>query len=159
MENATKALLIAAAVLVAILIISLGLVVYNMAAETVNNSANLSQQEIQTFNEQFTQYQGDNVRGSNVNALLKTALNNNITKSQEGKKAMKVKVTLEGTVVLAGEDGSETSLSKRADASKMYKVQVDQDGEGGLVHSITITKAGTTSSGGKNNSGGTTTNP
>lgn len=65
MENATKALLIAAAVLVAILIISLGLVVYNMAAETVKGSANLSQQEMQTFNEQFTQYQGDNVRGSN----------------------------------------------------------------------------------------------
>ena len=144
MENATKALLIAAAVLVAILIISLGLVVYNMAAETVNNSANLSQQEIQTFNEQFTQYQGDNVRGSNVNALLKTALNNNITKSQEQKKAMKVKVTLEGTDVLAGEDGTETKLSKRADASKMYKVEVNQDGEGGLVHTITITKVGTT---------------
>ena len=41
MENATKALLIAAAVLVAILIISLGLVVYNIAAETVKGSANL----------------------------------------------------------------------------------------------------------------------
>ena len=35
MENATKALLIAAAVLVAILIISLGLVVYNMACQVL----------------------------------------------------------------------------------------------------------------------------
>lgn len=140
MENATKALLIAAAVLVAILIISLGLVVYNMAAETVNNSANLSQQEMQTFNEQFTQYQGDNVRGSNVNALLKTALNNNIAKTQESKTAMKVVVTLDGSTILAGESGTETSLSARADASKMYKVVVNQDGEGGLVHTITITK-------------------
>ena len=132
MENATKALLIAAAVLVAILIISLGLVVYNMAAETVNNSANLSQQEIQTFNEQFTQYQGDNVRGSNVNALLKTALNNNITKKQEGKTAMVV--VFEGGVVTLGD----TSITKRADPSKMYKVEVKQDGEGGLVHTISI---------------------
>ena len=48
MENATKALLIAAAVLVAILIISLGLVVYNMAAETIG-SVNLSQQEIKNI--------------------------------------------------------------------------------------------------------------
>ena len=132
MENATKALLIAAAVLVAILIISLGLVVYNMAAETVNNSANLSQQEIQTFNEQFTQYQGDNVRGSNVNALLKTALNNNITKKQEGKTAMVV--VFEGGAVTLGD----TSITKRADPSKMYKVEVKQDGEGGLVHTISI---------------------
>ena len=141
MENATKALLIAAAVLVAILIISLGLVVYNMAAETVNNSANLSAQEIQSFNEQFTQYQGDNVRGSNVNALLKTALNNNITKKQESKTAMMVAVKLGNTTVLNGSDGNEKSLSIRADASKMYKVVVNQDGEGGLVHSITITTA------------------
>ena len=51
MENATKALLIAAAVLVAILIISLGLVVYNMAAESVNNNSSLSAQEIQAFND------------------------------------------------------------------------------------------------------------
>ena len=143
MENATKALLIAAAVLVAILIISLGLVVYNMAAETVNNSANLSAQEIQSFNEQFTQYQGDNVRGSNVNALLKTALNNNITKKQESKTAMMVEVSLVNSTVLTGSAGSETSLSKRADASKMYKVVVNQDGEGGLVHTITITEAST----------------
>ena len=134
MENATKALLIAAAVLVAILIISLGLVVYNMAAETVKNSANLSQQEIQTFNEQFTQYQGDNVRGSNVNALLKTALNNNITKAQEGKNAMVVDVKLGGSSVLES-----TQIKSRADASKMYSVTVAQDGEGGLVHTITIT--------------------
>ena len=134
MENATKALLIAAAVLVAILIISLGLVVYNMAAETVNNSANLSQQEIQTFNEQFTQYQGDNVRGSNVNALLKTALNNNITKAQEGKNAMVVEVKLGGSSALES-----TKIKSRADASKMYSVVVEQDGEGGLVHTITIT--------------------
>ena len=138
MENATKALLIAAAVLVAILIISLGLVVYNMAAETVNNSANLSAQEIQSFNEQFTQYQGDNVRGSNVNALLKTALNNNITKKQESKTAMMVEVRLGNTTVLNGSAGSETSLSTRADASKMYKVVVNQNGEGGL----TISPAG-----------------
>lgn len=134
MENATKALLIAAAVLVAILIISLGLVVYNMAAETVKNSANLSQQEIQTFNEQFTQYQGNNVRGSNVNALLKTALNNNITKAQEGKDAMVVDVKLGGSSVLES-----TKIKSRADASKMYSVTVEQDGEGGLVHTITIT--------------------
>lgn len=143
MENATKALLIAAAVLVAILIISLGLVVFNMASETVKNSANLSAQEIQSFNEQFTQYQGDNVRGSNVNALLKTALNNNITKKQEGKTAMMVVVSLGSTTILNGSSGSvETSLSKRADASKMYDVTVNQDGEGGLVHTITITEAG-----------------
>ena len=69
MENATKALLIAAAVLIAILIISLGLVVYNTSAETVN-SANLSQQEVQSANEKFARYNGEIKRGSEVNAMV-----------------------------------------------------------------------------------------
>ena len=51
MENATKALLIAAAVLIAILIISLGIVIYNQASETVK-SVNMSSQEVQAFNDQ-----------------------------------------------------------------------------------------------------------
>ena len=77
MENATKALLIAAAVLVAILIISLGLVVYNMASETIDGAGDLSEYQIQQYNEKFTKYEGENKSGSDVNAMLKTVFNHN----------------------------------------------------------------------------------
>lgn len=137
MENATKALLIAAAVLVAILIISLGLVVFNMAAETVNNNSSLSAQEIQAFNDQFTQYEGENVRGTRVNSLLKTALNNNITQQQEGNEGKIVKIeAISCTVSINLEE--KTML--KADSSKMYKVVVKLDGPGGLVKTIQITQ-------------------
>lgn len=138
MENATKALLIAAAVLVAILIISLGLVVYNMAAESVNNNSSLSAQEIQAFNDQFTQYEGDNVRGTRVNSLLKTALNNNITQQQEGNngKIVDIKGTSGCTVTI---DLTNKTMVK-ADSSKMYKVVVKLDGPGGLVKTIEISE-------------------
>ena len=43
MENATKALMIAAAVIVAILIISLGIGIFNMASEQVDNAGDLSE--------------------------------------------------------------------------------------------------------------------
>lgn len=137
MENATKALLIAAAVLVAILIISLGLVVYNMAAESVNNNSSLSAQEIQAFNDQFTQYEGDNVRGTRVNSLLKTALNNNITQQQEGNEGKIVSITAKSCTVAI--NLSEKTTTK-ADSSKMYKVVVKLDGPGGLVKTIEITQ-------------------
>lgn len=137
MENATKALLIAAAVLVAILIISLGLVVFNMAAETVNNNSSLSAQEIQAFNDQFTQYEGDNVRGTRVNSLLKTALNNNITQQQEGNEGKIVKI--EAISCTVSIDLEEKTMVK-ADSSKMYKVVVKLDGPGGLVKTIQITQ-------------------
>ena len=137
MENATKALLIAAAVLVAILIISLGLVVYNMAAETVNNNSSLSAQEIQAFNDQFTQYEGDNVRGTRVNSLLKTALNNNITQQQEGNEGKIVKIEAKSCTVSI--NLTDKTMVK-ADSSKMYKVVVKLDGPGGLVKTIEITQ-------------------
>lgn len=137
MENATKALLIAAAVLVAILIISLGLVVYNMAAESVNNNSSLSAQEIQAFNDQFTQYEGDNVRGTRVNSLLKTALNNNITQQQEGNEGKIVSITAKSCTVSI--DLAKKTMVK-ADSSKMYKVVVKLDGPGGLVKTIEISQ-------------------
>lgn len=138
MENATKALLIAAAVLVAILIISLGLVVYNMAEESVNNNSSLSAQEIQAFNDQFTQYEGDNVRGTRVNSLLKTALNNNITQQQEGNEGKIVTITASAGCTVAI-NLSEKTMTK-ADSSKMYKVVVKLDGPGGLVKTIEISE-------------------
>jgi len=136
MENATKALLIAAAVLVAILIISLGLAVYNMAAETMGN-VNLSGQEVQAFNDQFITYQGNAKRGSEVNALLKTIVTNNITKTQEGKTQMVVITT--GNALTTNIAGTETAIPT-VDTSRLYNVTVNLDGNGGLVHTIDISQ-------------------
>lgn len=132
MENATKALLIAAAVLVAILIISLGLVVYNMAAETVNGQ-NLSQQEVQAQNDKFVRYDGTNKRGSEVNAMLKTVLQSNLDTSATGKSDGFVEVT--GDITLSK---SATSIAKRADASKLYNMTVNYNAKTGLVESIDV---------------------
>ena len=136
MENATKALLIAAAVLVAILIISLGLVVYNMAAETVN-SQNLSQQEVQAQNEKFARYDGTNKRGSEVNAMLKTVLQSNMDLKATNKS--------NGLVSVIGGEGASislttgaTSITTRADTSKMYDITVNYDSTSGLVNTITV---------------------
>ena len=73
MENASKALIIAGAILLSILIISLSIMVYNNAQDSVGN-ANLDQQEIAAFNAQFTPYQGTNVSASQVNSLIQQVL-------------------------------------------------------------------------------------
>lgn len=137
MENATKALLIAAAVLIAILIISLGLVVYNNSASTVNQ-ANLSSQEIQAQNEKFTRYNGTNKRGSEVNSLLQTALNYNLNTTDDGNK-VEVK---QGQTVLVGKTSK--SITKQMDTSKLYNITVNYGGAGGLVDEITIEEVTTT---------------
>ena len=49
MENASKALIIAGAILLAILIISLGILIYKQASGVVNNNA-MSEVDISTYN-------------------------------------------------------------------------------------------------------------
>lgn len=68
MENASKALIIAGAILLSILIIALGVFVFNQAKGAVGN-INLDSQSIETFNGQFLQYQGKQ-SGSSVKALV-----------------------------------------------------------------------------------------
>lgn len=142
MENATKALLIAAAVLIAILIISLGIVVYNMASETIG-SVNFSDQEITAFNDKFTQYEGEHVRGSEVNAMLKTVLDSNMKASAEGldtdgnhPKYVEVEAGTGGVSLAI----SDTSLGvNKADTSKLYTVEVNRNSTTGFVDKITVT--------------------
>lgn len=135
MENATKALLIAAAVLVAVLIISFGLVIYNKSTTAATDSADLTATQIQAQNEKFAKYEGENKRGSVVNALLETVLTNNTAATSEG---AKVKVT--GAVTL---ETSDRSIGTRADTSSLYKIACTR-GDNGLITAITITKVSTT---------------
>ena len=142
MENATKALLIAAAVLIAILIISLGLVVYNMASETIG-SVNFSGQEIQAFNDQFAQYEGEHVRGSEVNAMLKTVLDSNMKSRSEGLDPAADDhpkfVEVSGGDVNLAETATSIGTNK-ADTSKLYTITVDRNSTTGFVHTITVTE-------------------
>ena len=84
MENASKALIIAGAILLAIVIISLGLIVVNNVRNTVDTS-NLNEQEIQAFNSKFTAYEGQKVSGSRVNSLIQQVVSTNQTSLNEGK--------------------------------------------------------------------------
>ena len=79
MENASKALIIAGAILLSILLISLGIMVYNNAKGTIND-ANLDSESIQAFNGKFSQYCGSNKSADDVNALVQAVQANNASK-------------------------------------------------------------------------------
>jgi hypothetical protein len=77
MENASKALIIAGAILLSILIIALGVFVFNQAKSAMGN-VNMNDQEIAAFNSKFESYEGKQ-KGSNVRALVKIVRNYNNT--------------------------------------------------------------------------------
>lgn len=93
-----------------------GLIVYNMAAETIE-SVDFSAQEITAHNDKFTRYEGEESRGSEVNAMIKTVQNSNL--SSEGSEVPFVKVTLDGT-----------EISESVDSSKTYNIEAIYDTEG-----------------------------
>ena len=74
MENASKALIIAGAILLSILIIGIGMYIYNQAANVMGN-VNMDSQEIQAFNQQFEQYKGS-INGSRARNLVSLLASN-----------------------------------------------------------------------------------
>ena len=144
MENASKALIIAGAILLAILIISLGIMIYNQASGVVNNNA-VGEVDISTFNNKFTQYEGDRVRGAQVNALLQQIQSNNITYKADGNsRQVSVKVDnnaswQSGPKPDGAIDGSTAYV--KANTGSVYKVTIDTNGTTGLVDKVTIENA------------------
>ena len=138
MENATKALMIAGAVLIAILIIGVGMMIYNSAQGSIEGATSkISQQEIELFNSGFTQYEGK-MSGSQVKALMSSVINNN---NQYGANADNVP---EKVIEVTG--GGKTNATSSSDLTairaaivtgRQYNVTLSNNNSG-FVHTITI---------------------
>ena len=131
MENASKALIIAGAILLSILIISLGIMIFNSAKEAANTDQ-LQGVEISSFNEQFTQYEGEKVRGAQINSLISTIRNNNVTNEDRQVKLVFPDAGVDKAI------GASDSVTK-ASTGKVYKVSCAMDPDTGLVNTVTIT--------------------
>ena len=134
MENAVKALLIAAAVLIAVLIITLVMGVFNTGAEQVGNAGNLSEYEIQQFNDKFIKFEGTNESASDVNSMIKTIFNHN--NSQEDTSTMVEIIDNTGDADLAPASYDKTQSPKTVPTGKKYKVTAKY--EDNLIKSMTI---------------------
>ena len=76
MENASKALIIAGAILLSILLISLGIMIFNQAQDVTKNSG-MSQAQVSTFNNKFSKYEGKLIKGSEVSGMVQEVVASN----------------------------------------------------------------------------------
>ena len=142
MENASKALLIAGAVLIVILLIGIGMLIYSRSTGVVDTAAStMNTQEIQAFNSQFTPYEGEQ-QGSTVRAMLATIIANNGTYATQTSKIVSVTLTSEiGKAAGTYKDFSDLSeISKAIETPTTYKVTFTGYNNNGLVNAITISK-------------------
>lgn len=96
MENATKALLISAAVMIAIMILSLLMMAYNQVSDyyqTQHTDAMAKQTE--EFNNNFINYDRDNIRGSELLSLMNKVIDFNERESySDGTNYKRIEVTI-----------------------------------------------------------------
>ncbi len=138
MENASKALIIAGAILLSVLIISLGIMVFQNAKNTVG-STNLSKQEIETFNSQWQAYEGKNKTASEVRTMIQAVIANNAAEEKSGT-GRKIQVTDNGTAVTtATTPTTNSSLATSLTNSKTYTISLGYD-TNGLVVGISFNK-------------------
>lgn len=131
MENASKALIIAGAILLSILLISLGIMIFNQAQDTINNSG-MSQAEVSAYNNKFSKYEGVQ-KGSVVKSLIQEAIASN---ADENNISASRQITFTGVVT-----GTGTSItSSNVLTTKSYNVSITEYNNDGTAKTINITE-------------------
>ena len=147
MENASKALIIAGAILISILIISFGVIILGQGSDVINN-ANMSDAEITAFNGKFEAYEGTSVRGSNVKQLMRTVAAHNRTQDGDDKKVVvpacstlpnALETTFKDSNLLIKADGSEGGQASNVSTGSFYEVKCYYS-DTGLVKAVYVRK-------------------
>lgn len=134
MENASKALIIAGAILLSILLISLGIMIFGQAQDTVNNSG-MSQAEIQAFNNKFVKYEST---GGTKGSVVKTLVNEVIA-SNADTSLPKIEVTLGGATIVKHDATNPVATTSGISIKETYSVTLGYTN--GYVSTITIAVA------------------
>lgn len=122
MENASKALLIAGAILICILLIGVGMMIFQSAQGTISEAVSqMSSSEKDMFNQQFKQYEGTRVNGSQVKALI-NKINNNNNQLEDNKDPK--------YVTYAGPE--------KINTAQTYTVTVTDENKDGLMDKVTV---------------------
>ena len=147
MENASKALIIAGAILLSILIIALGIFVFN-AAKGAANTDQLDATEKQTFNGPLEQYEGKQI-GSTVKKLLSDLISNagtnkdaderlpDIEYKDSGRKGPAVNVNKIVSNVANTKTGDMSKLRAKISNTHYYNVEIEYN-DSGLVSKFII---------------------
>lgn len=127
MENASKALIIAASILIAILLIAFGMKILNTTAEPgeqVKDTMEIT--EIANFNGKFTGYAGSNKPAREVKALANAVIASN-SKNPATRQ-----------IKFAGKSAANDIMALVADYTGTYKVTLEDTDGNGYIDNIKI---------------------
>ena len=134
MENASKALIIAGAILLAIVLVSLGVLVINNSRKDINDK-NLDEASIEAFNKNISQYCGKNKSATTMNSLVSAISASN---GAQLNKAVKHYIVLDctgatdklGSQTVNPVDSSSGKYYPTLNSSKMYDASFETTDDG-----------------------------
>ena len=146
MENASKSLLIAGSILVCILIIAVGMYIYNSSGSSIQASvATMSTSEIEAYNVKYTMYEGEQT-GANIKSLMGVLVSNASTNEDENSKIPGVSLEKDKKILDSGiPENGETSnyldslqdMKQNLENKHKYWVEVSYQ-KNGLIDYINI---------------------
>lgn len=90
MENASKALIIAGAILISILIIAIGMYIYTSSTGSIESAiSSMDTQEIEAFNSMWSNYEGEQT-GAQVKAMINKLIGHANTYQEEKDKVIAI---------------------------------------------------------------------
>lgn len=144
MENASKALIIAASVLIAIMIVAMGVTIFNKAQSSADTTS-LDTTEINMFNQKFERYAGNQL-GSQVKSLLSFAISNASTNQDDPSKLPSIGLTRDTTskddkatqtIEAANTISNFNDIRNAIVSTHTYWIEIEY-GDNGLISTITI---------------------
>ena len=143
MENASKALIIAGAILLSIAIIGVGMYVFTSVSDTIKKASNMSDQEIDAYNSTFEDYEGVQ-SGSQAKALCDKVRGHN-NSVQDGSELISVSESGDVSVPAPAGDTEKTSyitmcndMKKTLYSGKQYNISFGYDPDTGLLTAVYI---------------------
>lgn len=139
-EKVYKKIIVVETILMIIVIVLIGIGIFSISKERKRSCNNLSEVEIQNFNEKFISFVGTNVRGREVNSLLNRIVQNNVANQYDTSRQVKLTQSGDGwqSSGTASSGTAPTTAVKKAQTGKTYKVEYTVDDKTGLVSQITI---------------------
>lgn len=140
MENASKALIIAGAIILSILIIGLGMFIFQKA-NSATEGADLSSQKVKAYNSVFEQYVGTQT-GINVKALLDEVRSHNLANASDASLNIDVQASSQAATTTpptaAVTAATVNTIRAKIQNGKSYTVDFGYDASTGFIVAVGI---------------------
>lgn len=140
MENASKALLIAGGVLIAIILIAMGVRILNSTSGTTDSVETTSQAlENAMYNKKFNMYIGERKSAKTVKQLAEVIISHNgVAKNDDEKIRFKLYEKYNHTYCDSSNQNNILDAVTKIPDDRLYKIQIFETGENGLIKTIYV---------------------